>query len=492
MGTSQLPAAESVWNAALYAILLALAVTVWLSRTYSDRPIGVRARTDLPGPRVIPFLGNLLLVYPHRKRMLMLMDELQETYGELFTFTMPGWGRNIVVNRPEWLEHIRKRDTQLYGKGPVELAIFGEFPGERSAFGSEGNDWKLSRRIIQPIFTTKTFDEHVSQAMNGAMPLTVSLVESLAAHNATFDFNKLSGRLALMIFCKMALNNDLDLLSKTPEYLVARNPLMDAVYTMNSISSSRLYNPFWRVTEKFDGTHTRFRTARSEISKIIDEIVQERRKLHSSGALECGKDFLSALLDNPSLEDDQKLLRDTLWLERMRNECRSHEDVHLIQYKDLSKYPIHQAVFYETLRLWPGVPKNARRALADDVLPAIPDQGFQEVMVAKGDYVLWSDFAMMRNEKVWGADAKEFNPGRHLNPEGQFVKPPYPKFHAFGMGPRLCPGAQLSAYEFVAIWVALLPRFDFIPVENIERKPMDAFTMSMEGEFLVRAFKRME
>uniref|UniRef100_A0A0W0FBP4 Putative monooxygenase n=1 Tax=Moniliophthora roreri TaxID=221103 RepID=A0A0W0FBP4_MONRR len=484
MGTSQLPAAESVWNAALYAILLALAVTVWLSRTYSDRPIGVRARSDLPGPRGIPFLGNLLLVYPHRKRMLMFMDELQETYGELFTFTMPGWGRNIVVNRPEWLEHIRKRDTQLYGKGPVELAIFGEFPGERSAFGSEGNDWKLSRRIIQymfkvengeigdncicwlsrPIFTTKTFDEHVSQAMNEAMPLTVSLVESLAAHNATFDFNKLSGRLALMIFCKMALNNDLDLLSKTPEYLVARNPLMDAVYTMNSISSSRLYNPFWRVTEKFDGTHTRFRTARSEISKIIDEIVQERRKLHSSGALECGKDFLSALLDNPSLEDDQKLLRDTLvtllfaardniqnvlgwslyelgrspqWLERMRNECRSHEDVHLIQYKDLSKYPIHQAVFYETLRLWPGVPKNARRALADDVLPAIPDQGFQEVMVAKGDYVLWSDFAMMRNEKVWGADAKEFNPGRHLNPEGQFVKPPYPKFHAFGMGPRL-------------------------------------------------------
>ncbi|EEB92290.1 hypothetical protein MPER_09226 [Moniliophthora perniciosa FA553] len=241
------------------------------------------------------------------------------------------------------------------------------------------------------------------------MPLTISLVGSLAAHNATFDFNNLSGRLALMIFCKMALNTDLDLLSKNPE-----------------MSFSRLYNPFWRVTEKFDGTHNRFRAARSEIFRIIDEIVQERRKLRSSGALEYGKDFLSTLLDNPSLEDDEKLLRDTLvtllfaardniqnvlgwslyelerspqWLEKMRDESRNHADVHSIQYKDLScGRTLRSHLERNTLFI-----KQCSMKLCD--FGQVFQRMLGEVMVTKGDYVLWSDFAMMRDEKVWGADA---------------------------------------------------------------------------------------
>lgn len=63
-------------------------------------------------------------------------------------------------------------------------------------------------------------------------------------------------------------------------------------------------------------------------------------------------------------------------------------------------YPIHLSVFHETLRLWPGVPKNARVAMKDDVIPALPGGEHGPIIVHKGDYVLWSDYAMMRNEKV--------------------------------------------------------------------------------------------
>ena len=63
-------------------------------------------------------------------------------------------------------------------------------------------------------------------------------------------------------------------------------------------------------------------------------------------------------------------------------------------------YPVHLAVFYETLRLWPGIPKNARLALRDDVLPAIPDKKLPEVHVHQRDFLLWSDMTMMRSEDV--------------------------------------------------------------------------------------------
>lgn len=67
---------------------------------------------------------------------------------------------------------------------------------------------------------------------------------------------------------------------------------------------------------------------------------------------------------------------------------------------DTQKYHVHLAVFYETVRMWPGVPKNARLALQDDVLPAIPEHNLPSVKVSKGDYIFWSDYNMMRNTKV--------------------------------------------------------------------------------------------
>lgn len=78
---------------------------------YPNRCIGTIDRPDLPGPRGAPVVGNLLLVFRARNTMLALLSALERRYGPLFTFTLPGWGRNIMINRPEWLEHMRQRES---------------------------------------------------------------------------------------------------------------------------------------------------------------------------------------------------------------------------------------------------------------------------------------------------------------------------------------------------------------------------------------------
>lgn len=98
-----------VFNDAVLISLPLIILVALMCCAYPDRYIGTKSRPDLPGPRGLPLIGNLLQMFPHRKRMLHHVHEMEQQYGELFTFTTPGWGRSIFINRPEWLEHVRKR-----------------------------------------------------------------------------------------------------------------------------------------------------------------------------------------------------------------------------------------------------------------------------------------------------------------------------------------------------------------------------------------------
>ncbi|KAK7438757.1 hypothetical protein VKT23_017887 [Stygiomarasmius scandens] len=96
------------------------------------------------------------------------------------------------------------------------------------------------------------------------------------------------------------------------------------------------------------------------------------------------------------------LLRHPEWLKRMRDEAIKLNSYGMLgtPFVKLNEYHIHQAVFYETVRLWPGIPKNLRQAVEDDILPALPELELSEVKIMKGDYVLWSDYYMMRHHSL--------------------------------------------------------------------------------------------
>ena len=130
-----------------------------LAIAYPDRYILTRPLPSLPGPRGLPILGNVLHVLPWTGRTLEWLGMLIARYGDVCTFTLPRWGRGILINRPEWLAHIKQRecpwslifvivsdlgadmrvldDMQRYARGPKEVAIFSEFPGRKTPVASD-------------------------------------------------------------------------------------------------------------------------------------------------------------------------------------------------------------------------------------------------------------------------------------------------------------------------------------------------------------------
>lgn len=94
------------------AVVTLVLCAITLAIVYPDRCVGVASRLDLSGPKGLPFIGNLIQVWPYRRHMIKWMEEQAGVYGPLFTFTIPNWGRITVINRPEWLAHVKKSESQ--------------------------------------------------------------------------------------------------------------------------------------------------------------------------------------------------------------------------------------------------------------------------------------------------------------------------------------------------------------------------------------------
>lgn len=211
----------------------------------------------------------------------------------------------------------------------------------------------------------------------------------------------------------------------------------------------RVSDVLWNAEPIFQltGDRTRFVQARHRVRGLVETIIRTRKAEMVTAPDEHTHNWLSAMMKDASL-DDPALIQDVLvvllfagsdntqnsfawslysllgapeWIDRLRAEALANKTtMGDIKYADLSvvflsfwlpvilthvsdgrqHYHVHLAVFYETIRLWPGIPKNGRLAVHDDVLPELPEHGLPAVKVEKGDFIFWSDYHMMRSEAV--------------------------------------------------------------------------------------------
>lgn len=114
-----------------------------------------------------------------------------------------------------------------------------------------------------------------------------------------------------------------------------------------------------------------------------------------------------------------------------------------------------QWVLNETLRLYPVVPIDGRRALQDTTIPlgGGPD-GRSPVYIRKGQQVDYSVYAMHRRKDLWGPDADDFRPERWDGRRSGW------EYLPFNGGPRICLGQQFALTEAGYVIVRLLQRFE--------------------------------
>ena len=101
----------------------------------------------IPGPRGLPFVGNLFDLR-HEEAPLRALENLAEIYGPIYQVTMPSGVRQILVSSAELMKEVM--DEKRFMKVTV-AGLHSKADGLFVA-GTLDPDWESAHRILRPVW----------------------------------------------------------------------------------------------------------------------------------------------------------------------------------------------------------------------------------------------------------------------------------------------------------------------------------------------------
>ena len=466
-------------------------VTVTASATDAAKNTPTRRAQDLPGPRGVPIVGNLLQI--DTERMHLQLEAWAKEFGPFFKLQLGP--RFIVVVSDHQATAAALRDRPDGFRRTARMEEIGTEMGLKpGVFGANGDVWKRQRRMVMAGFDPAHVKRYHPALVGVAQRLGKRWTHAAKA-GSQIDLQADLMRYTVDAIAGLAFGAKVDTLGSDG------NVIQQHLDKMFPTLFNRMMSPLptwrWVRTAKVRAVERSVAAVNEAVNGFIQ---QARARMQANPELRTHpKNLLEAMLaaadeEGSGIDDEQVAgnvftmllagedttantlawMVDLLWrnpaaLARATEEVRRvvgclATDEFDVSMDQLALLDFVEACIHETMRLKP-------------VAPVIGLQALRETVV--GDVQLQKDMIIinvMRSDSVSETHvprAASFEPERWLNDGAANAASTHPKRTSmpFGAGPRICPGRYMAMLEMKLAMAVLLSRFDIQMVDTADGFP---------------------
>lgn len=397
-------------------------------------------------------------------------------------------GTIAAVNDPAAIRRILLDNAANYRKDGLQRRLLGE--GLRDGLlVVEGEDWRVQRRTLAPLFTPKAVASFAYATTAAAQDLVARWLR--LREGRIFDLQPEMARVTLDVLGRTIFS---DGLGRDPTEFTGA--LSRYFRTLGRIDPFDLLDfPDWMPRwSKLNSNK-----ALEFFADAVDAIIARRKRLLAEDKAGAPRDILTLLLEAEDPETGVGLssaevganiatfigaghettanaLIWSLFLLSMSEEWRLRlaAEADAVLPGPVETYADRlietKAVIEEAMRLYPPVASMSRQAIGPDDLAGR--------RIRRGALVIISQWVLHRHRLLWD-EPDSFDPNRFM--PGAREKIDRFAYLPFGAGPRVCIGASFALQEATIILAHILRSFSLEVKKNYEVRPVQHITLRPEG-----------